>query len=370
MEEIGRLAAGVAHDFNNLLQIMFFNSEMLLNLLPEDNSMYQFAGEIQQSAERAAALTGQLLAFSRNQILKMEELELNEVVRTMMKMFSRIIGEDIQLTFTESQQPAIINADRGQMEQVLLNLCGNARDAMPKGGTLAIETENMLIDDEYCKLQAWQTPGRYIVLKVTDTGCGMDAETQGRIFEPFFTTKETGRGTGLGLATVYGIIRQHQGMIQVYSEVDIGTTFMVYLPCVEGPAVPAGAEVAALPSGGTGTIMLAEDDAKLRKLATDILEGAGYTVLPAADGMEALAMFRKNGEKIDLALLDMIMPKMGGKAVYEALHQQYPHLRFLFSSGYCPGSVHMSFVQEEGIQLIQKPYSPNALLRKISEVLS
>jgi CheY-like chemotaxis protein len=261
------------------------------------------------------------------------------------------------------------------MEQVLLNFCVNARDAMLEGGTLTIDTENVLMDAEYCAAHAWATPGNYVLLSVTDTGCGMDAETQAHIFEPFFTTKELGKGTGLGLATVYGIVRQHQGMIQVYSEPEKGTTFKVYLPCVERAAATVAPKVAGRARGGTETILVAEDDATLRKLAELILETAGYTVLLATNGREALDVFEKHAcgtdgsANIDLCLLDVIMPKLGGKAVYDALRPLHPRLRFLFSSGYSTSAIHRDLVLEEGIGLIQKPYAPDALLRKVRQVL-
>ncbi len=369
MEAIGRLAGGVAHDFNNILQIMSLSSNMLLNCLPENGETHQFAEEICKSVEVAAELTGQLMAFSRCQILKMEDLDLNEVIREMMKMIRRVIGGDIEVEFTEGQNLGIIHADRGQMEQILLNFCVNARDAMSEGGTLTIETENVMIDSKYCESHAWASQGRYAVMRITDSGCGMDAETQGRIFEPFFTTKEVGKGTGLGLATVYGIVQQHQGMIQVYSEVGKGSTFNVYLPSVEQPAASAEAEVVTSFTEGTETILVAEDDEMMQKFATNILDGAGYKVLLAGNGLEAIEVFEKNADDIDLVILDMIMPKLGGKAVYDLLHKQHPSLRFLFSSGYGTSSIHSEFMQQERIEMIQKPYTPNVLLRKIREVL-
>lgn len=370
MEAIGRLAGGVAHDFNNILQAMIMSSSMLMDCLPENGEPHEFAEEIFKGVERASALTGHLLAFSRSQILKMEDLNLNEVIRSMMKMIRRVIGEDVEIRFQEGIDLSIVHADRGQMEQILLNFCVNSRDAMPEGGTLTIETESFTMTREFCETYSCASQGQYVVMRVTDNGCGMDSQTQARIFEPFFTTKEVGKGTGLGLATVYGIVRQHQGMVQVYSEVGNGTTFTVYLPCVEQPAVSTEAVVAVEPTGGDETILVAEDDDLLRKLATNILDGAGYNVLQAADGMEALEIFKVNAGRIDLMLLDMIMPKMSGKGVYNALHLQHPNLRFLFSSGYTTSSIHSDFVREKGIEMIQKPYTPNALLRRIREVLA
>ena len=369
MEAIGQLAGGVAHDFNNILQAMVGYSSMLLDRLPEHDETHEFADEIAQGAERAAVLTRQLLAFSRRQLLEMEDLDLNEVVDGLTKMLRRIIAEDVEVEVMEGRRLDIVHADRGQMEQVLLNLCINARDAMPEGGVLTIGTENVVMDSDYCDAHAWASPGRYVLLSVADTGCGMDAQTQARIFEPFFTTKELGKGTGLGLATVYGIVRQHQGMIQVYSEVGKGTTFKVYLPSSKRTATMVRTKVVGRARGGAETILVAEDDEPLRTLAARILESAGYTVLLAANGEEALGLFEKHTADIDLCLLDVVMPKMGGKGVYDVLHQQHPRLRFLFSSGYSTNVIHTGFVLKEGIELIQKPYAPDALLRKVREVL-
>jgi PAS domain S-box-containing protein len=369
MEAIGQLAGGVAHDFNNILQAIVSYSCILLDRLPEHDEKREFAEEIAQGAERASALTRQLLAFSRRQILEMGDLDLNDAVRDLTKMTRRTIGEDVEVEVMEGRCLDIVHADRGQMEQVLLNLCVNARDAMPEGGALTIETENVVMDKEYCDTHAWASPGRYVLLSVTDTGCGMDAQTQARIFEPFFTTKQLDKGTGLGLATVYGIVRQHQGMIQVYSEVGKGTTFKVYLPSVERTASTVGTRVIGRARGGTETVLVAEDDQTLRKLAARILESARYTVLLAADGKEALDVFEKHTADIDLLFLDVVMPKMGGKAVYDLLRRQHPRLRFLFSSGYRSNAIHTEFVLKAGIDLIQKPYAPDALLRKVREVL-
>jgi CheY-like chemotaxis protein len=255
------------------------------------------------------------------------------------------------------------------MEQVLMNLCVNARDAMPHGGRLSIELENVSFDDEYCATHTWAVPGRYVLLSVTDTGCGMDKDTIDQIFEPFFTTKDPDKGTGLGLATVYGIVQQHNGIIQVYSEVNSGTTFKIYLPIVEREASMARAKVVEKPRGGTETVLVAEDDEKVRKLVTWILEGAGYTVLAAANGREAVDIIQKHESCIDLILLDLVMPELNGRAVYESLQESHPNLKYLFSSGYSTNAVHSDFLSDKDKQLIQKPYSPGALLIKIREVL-
>jgi len=369
MEAIGQLAGGVAHDFNNILQAMVGYSSLLLDRLEKGDERYEFADEIAQGAARAAALTRQLLAFSRRQILEMEDLELNEVIQGVMKMLRRVIGENIEVGLIEGRRLGIVHADPGQMEQVLINLCVNARDAMPEGGRITIETENVMIDKEYCDTHTWAKLGHYVLLSVTDTGCGMDAQTQAHIFEPFFTTKELGKGTGLGLATVYGIVRQHNGMIQVYSEVDKGSTFKIYIPSIERPATAVEPRVARRAQGGTETILVAEDDENLRKLTSRILMNAGYTVILAVNGQDALDVFQQHAADIALVMLDVIMPKMGGKAVYDTLQEQYPHLRFLFTSGYSTNAIHTGFILHQGIELIQKPFAPDALLRKVREIL-
>lgn len=369
MDAVGQLAGGVAHDFNNILQAMYGYSSLLLDYLPEHDELHEFAEQIAQGAERAAGLTRQLLAFSRRQVLEMEDLDLSDVVNGLMKMIRRVIGEDIDVQIMEGRCLGMVRADRGQMEQVLLNLCVNARDAMPEGGNLIIETENVEMDAEYCSIHSWASPGHYALLSVTDTGCGMDAEIQPHIFEPFFTTKGVGKGTGLGLATVYGIVRQHQGMIQVYSEAGRGTTFKVYLPSIERAGITAEPKVIERARGGTETILVAEDDEALRKLTTRILESAGYTVFLAANGLEALDVFEQHAPEVHLCLLDVVMPMMGGKAVYEALRREHPRLRFLFSSGYSTATMQKDPLTQKEVELIQKPYAPGELLRKVRKVL-
>lgn len=369
MEAIGQLAGGVAHDFNNILQVIAGYGNFLLELLPPESESGEYAREIVQGVERATGLTRQLLAFGSRQTLEMEDLDLNEVVGGMARMIRRIIGEDIEMAFSGGKGLPAVRGDRGQMEQVLLNLCVNARDAMPGGGMLTIRTENAVIDRQYCETHDWAAPGDHVLLSVADTGCGMDAGTQARIFDPFFTTKGPGEGTGLGLATVYGIVRQHQGMVQVRSEPGRGTVFEVFLPGVEGrtqaPAAPSAESV----SGGTETILVAEDDKFLRTLSARILESAGYSVLKAANGREALDLFSRHSGRIDLCLLDVVMPKLGGKGVYDFLRRGHPRLRFLFTSGYSAETVQAECAAKGGVDLIQKPYGPNTLLRKVRDVL-
>jgi CheY-like chemotaxis protein len=322
-----------------------------------------------KAGNRAATLVRQLLAFSRRQVLEMRDVDLNEAVSDMLKMLRRLIGEHIALDFHAGHALGIVRADVGQMGQVLANLCVNARDAMPDGGTLTIETENVRIDEEYCQSHAWAKPGRFVLLSVTDTGCGMDSEILEKIFEPFFTTKGVGKGTGLGLSTVYGLVKQHEGMIHAYSEIGKGTAFKIYLPIVERLANGVGNKLEGDVAGGTETILLAEDDEMLRKLTRTILERAGYTVLTAGDGEEALEVFAQHADAIDLLLFDVMMPRLGGCAAYERIRGQRPGVRVLFASGYSMNAVHTNFVLEEGLALIQKPAQREDLLRAVRAAL-
>lgn len=368
MEAVGQLAGGIAHDFNNLLQVISGHLEMVLNDLPPEEPPRAELEEVQKAAERAAALTRQLLAFSRRQVLDPRPLDLNEIVADLMKMITRMIGEHIELNVIPGHALKTVRADRGQLDQVLINLCVNARDAMPGGGRLTIETENVIFDEEYCAMHAWATPGRYVMLQVSDSGCGMAPEMLGQIFEPFFTTKEPGRGTGLGLATVYGIVRQHSGTVQVYSEVGKGSTFKVYLPAVEDAAAIncQGPEPI---RGGHEKILVAEDDSQIRSLAKRILESAGYHVSAAADGEEALRVYREEGGAFDLLLLDVVMPHKGGRAVFDSIRKDRPDTRCLFVSGYSDSTIHTDFILEAGLRLLQKPYQRDGLLRAVRAAL-
>jgi two-component system, cell cycle sensor histidine kinase and response regulator CckA len=369
MEAVGQLAGGVAHDFNNLLQGILGYGDLALGDLETDNPASASVKEIMKAANRAATLVGQLLAFSRRQVLEMAHLDLNEVVADLMKMIRRVIGEHIALDVISGHDLGIVRADRGQIEQILMNLCVNARDAMPEGGRITIETENVRIDASFCQTHPWADPGRYALLSLTDTGCGMDKETLGSIFEPFFTTKGVGEGTGLGLSTVYGLVKQHEGLVHVYSEIGKGTTFKIYLPQVERSAATVGDKIEGPAPEGTETVLLAEDDETVRKLSQAILSRAGYTVLTATDGEEALRVFEENSDEIDLALLDVMMPKLGGRAVCDRIRETHPRTRVLFSSGYSMNAIHTNFVLDRGFALIQKPYERKALLRKVREVL-
>ncbi len=369
MEAIGQLAGGVAHDFNNILQAINGYTELALEDTSAGHPAQRSLAEIAKAAERAGKLVGQLLAFSRRQLLEPAHLDLNDVVGNLVGMLGRVIGEHIHLDCIPGHQLGTVRADRIMVEQVLLNLSVNARDAMPQGGRLTLETENVCFDSDYCAQNLWARPGRYVLLSVTDTGCGMDAATLEHIFEPFFTTKETGKGTGLGLSMVYGIVRQHEGMVRVYSEVGKGTTFKLYLPIIERPVDAVGTKIAGAPPHGTETILVAEDDVSLRELARHTLERAGYTVLTAADGAAALALFEKNKGRVQLLLLDVVMPELGGREVFDRIRAGHPRLPALFASGYSENAIHTNFVLQEGMQLIRKPYDGNDLLRRVREIL-
>ncbi len=286
-----------------------------------------------------------------------------------MRVLRRLIGEDIELVLMPGHELWAISADRGQLEQVLMNLCLNARDAMPEGGRLTIESRNLEVDQQFCETHDWAKPGRYVLLNVSDSGTGMDGATLGQIFDPFFSTKEPGKGTGLGLAMVYGIVRQHDGMVQVYSEPGTGTTFHVYIPTSEESCEAALTETEEAVVGGTETILLAEDSEQARLLTEQILWQAGYSVLVAADGEEALELYRRHGEEVDLLLLDVVMPKAGGRAVFDQIRRSRPDARCVFVSGYSEGAVHTDFILDEGLQLVQKPYHRNDLLRTVRQVL-
>ncbi len=369
MEAIGQLAGGVAHDFNNLLQVINGYTEMALHSMDRTSSAGKYLSEVSKAGERAARLVAQLLAFSRRQLMKPETLDVNEVIAHLLNMLSRLIGEHIRLDFIPGHQLGTINADRGMIEQIIMNLCVNARDAMPTGGTLTIESENIFIDRDYCDTHSDTKPGHYVRIAITDNGIGMDEETRSHVFEPFFTTKGPGQGTGLGLATVYGIVKQHDGMIQVYSEMEKGTIFKIYLPISKNKNIPSEIKAEGSAIGGNETILLAEDDEMVRTLVQRFLEDAGYTVLVAKDGEDAIGLYRQYAQEIDLLLLDVVMPNKGGREVYDMVRKENPSIRVLFASGYSENAVHTNFVLDEGLELIQKPYNRNNLLRTIRRLL-
>jgi two-component system, cell cycle sensor histidine kinase and response regulator CckA len=370
MEAVGRLAGGVAHDFNNLLMVIKGHTELLLNVLPQGDASARKVELIDRAADRAASLTRQLLAFSRMQVLQPRVINLNKIVEDMGRLIPRLLGEDVDLVIRTSPDLGAIRADASQMEQVIMNLAVNARDAMPGGGRLVIETSNTDLDRSYVNARPVVTPGPYILLAVSDTGTGMDQETQARIFEPFFTTKEQGKGTGLGLSTVYGVVKQSGGFIWVYSELGKGTSFKIYLPRVDQPIDAAGAALsyAEVPRG-TETVLLAEDEADVRELAREFLEAAGYTVIEARNGQEALKLAAERADEIDLLVSDLVMPGMTGQQLAALLQQQDPSLRVIFMSGYSEHAAAEAAQAGSSVRILTKPFNRMALLRTIREVL-
>jgi PAS domain S-box-containing protein len=372
MEAIGRLAGGIAHDFNNLLMVISGYSEFLLERLGPDPALRGPAKEISTAAERATSLTRQLLAFSRKQMLTPKVLDLNAVVTENLKMLTRLIGEDIDLVMIPGSELGAVKADPGQVEQVILNLAVNARDAMPHGGKLTIETANVTLDEAYARMHAPVQPGDYTMLAITDTGVGMDGETQSRIFEPFFTTKGT-KGTGLGLSTVYGIVKQSGGYIWVYSEPGKGTSFKIYMPHVtveEVAIVEQPAAVAAAPAETPQeTILVVEDEVNLRRLTRQFLENQGYTVVEAADGAAAVQICVAHPGTIHLLLTDVIMPGMNGRELAQRVSEIRPNIRVLYMSGYTENAIGHNGTLDAGITLLQKPFTLHALKAKVREVL-
>ena len=370
MEAVGRLAGGVAHDFNNAIGVITGYSELLQLRLPPTDPLHKYADEIAKAGQRAASLTRQLLAFSRKQVIQPQVLDLNVVVGEMDKMLRRLIGEDIQITFSRSPRLALIKADHGQIEQILMNLAVNARDAMPQGGKLFIHTANVDLDETYSRQHAYVKEGRYVMLSFSDTGCGMDKQTQAKIFEPFFTTKEPGKGTGLGLSTVYGIVKQNGGYIWVYSEVGKGATFRIYFPRAEGAEHrPEEDAVPPPPPSGTETVLLVEDEDPLRQLARTCLETGGYKVLSVPDAKAALELMDQNPEPIDLLLTDVIMPGMSGRELANIVCKLRPGIKVLFMSGYTNDLIAQYGVLEAGTLLLEKPFTLYSLLDKVDSAL-
>jgi PAS domain S-box-containing protein len=370
MEAVGLLAGGVAHDFNNHLTVILGYSNLLLARFPQGSPDRIMVADIKEAGERAASLTRQLLAFSRKQILAPKVLDLNQAVTTIEKMFRRLIGEDIILTTVYSPNLCPVRVDPGQLEQVVLNLAVNARDAMPAGGRFTIETGDWSADEEFCRQHTGCRPGRYVLLSLTDTGTGMGPEVKTKIFEPFFTTKEQGKGTGLGLATVFGIVKQSEGMIDVYSELGIGTCFKIYLPAVEAldAAGQPDAERARA-QGGSETVLLVEDEEGVRRIARLALEAHGYSVLEASSGAEALALVAEQRGPIHLLVTDIVMPGMSGRKLAEAFLVSSPGTRVLFMSGYTDDTVVRHGIVEASAAYLHKPFSPDELARKALEVL-
>jgi PAS domain S-box-containing protein len=370
MQAIGQLAGGVAHDFNNLLTVICGFSEVLLSQLSDTDPASGMVQEIHKAGERAAGLTRQLLAFSRKQINQPKVLDLNALASDVGKMLRHLIGEDVSLTTVLAPRLGWVKADPGQIEQVLMNLAVNARDAMPEGGKLTIETANVDLDENFARANAEVKPGRYVLLAVSDTGCGMTEEVKAHTFEPFFTTKEPGKGTGLGLATVYGIVKQSRGYVYIYSEPGHGTTFKIYLPMVEDDA-PSGKshpEPKPMPKGNE-TILLVEDEDAVRSLTRYTLQMQGYAVLEAKDGEEALRVAEKNQGGFHLLLTDVVMPRMSGRRLAERLSQTQPGVKVLFLSGYTDDAVVRNGVLEAEVAFLQKPFTPSGLAQKVRNVL-
>jgi signal transduction histidine kinase/ActR/RegA family two-component response regulator len=367
MEALGRLAGGVAHDFNNLLTVIKGHSELLIDRMKPADVFYGSTQQIMKTADRAASLTRQLLAFSRMQLLQPRILDLNTLVADMSKLLRRLVREDIEFGFRLGDSLGRVKADPGQIEQVLLNLTVNASDAMPQGGKLTIETKKMRVDAAYANARPPLRPGHYVQLAVTDTGHGMDATTMSRIFEPFFTTKEAGKGTGLGLATVYGVVRQSGGVIWVESSPGNGARFEIYLPRVtEKEEAISYERASARPMGGSETVLVVEDEDEVRSLASEFLRSAGYNVLTAKDGLEALEISERLGGAIQLLLTDVVMPKMRGTELAQELKARFPRLRVVYMSGYLEQDPCSGEILEKAI-VLQKPFSRDSLVREIGD---
>ena len=373
MEAVGRLAGGIAHDFNNLLMVIQGYSDLMVERLPSGDPLHRNAEQIQMAAQRASSLTRQLLAFSRKQMLAPKILNVQTVVADMEKILRRLIGEDIQLETSSAPDLGLVKADRSQIEQVILNLAVNARDAMPQGGRLTIETANVELDASYSHPPAVLSPGKYVMLAVTDNGCGMDAETQAHVFEPFFTTKEKGKGTGLGLATVYGVVKQSGGYVWVYSEPGRGTSFKIYLPRIEEKVVPGARDgkIDARPAErGSETILLVEDEKGVRELAREYLTSTGYTVIEAEDGHTALELAAMHVGPVHLLLTDVVMPGISGRELAERVGQIRPGIKILYMSGYTDQAVVHHGILENDAVLLQKPFTLITLAAKLREILA
>ena len=370
LEAVGRLTGGIAHDFNNIMTTIIGNADIMLSMLPKGDPMREGLEEIRDAGERASGLVSQLLAFSRKQVLQPTIMSLNETVRDMDRMLRRIIGEDIELSAILAPDLGLVEADQGQMEQVIMNLVVNARDAMPRGGKITIETVNVELDEVYASSHISVIPGTYVMMSVNDTGVGMTKEVQEHVFEPFFTTKDIGKGTGLGLSTVYGIVKQSKGNIWVYSELEKGTTFKVYLPRTE--RVISEKEKKDKKEGaltGSETILIVEDDEMVRKFAEKVLKRYGYRVLISSNGEEAIRIAGEYEGPIDLMLMDVVMPGMSGQEIEERLRTSRPDIKVLYMSGYTDDAIVHHGILDKGKMFLQKPFTVNALGRKVREAL-
>lgn len=369
MEAVGQLAGGVAHDFNNLLQVILGRAHFALTEIPPGTTAHEDLLEIQAAADRATGVTRQLLSFSRRQIAQRVPVDLARLVEELIRMVGRLLGSDIEIAFTPGKDVPVVMGDPGQIEQIVMNLCVNARDAMSEGGRLVLELRGVTLDEDFCRTHPWAKEGRFALLSVTDNGEGIPPEVQTRIFEPFFTTKEPGKGTGMGLATVYGIVQSHGGLIHVYSEAGVGTTFKVYLPGAGAAAEDVARQAVRPVIGGTETVLLAEDEEMVRGLAAQVLEGAGYRVLTAANGDEALDVFASQGGQIDIALLDVIMPGQSGLRVAEQVRRRSAGLPVILTSGHSIEAAALVAIAGPVPDVFEKPYSPTALLRRVREAL-
>jgi two-component system cell cycle sensor histidine kinase/response regulator CckA len=368
MEAVGRLAGGVAHDFNNLLMVISGYAEVILSQLDPASPLHEKGRAIQLAADRATTLTRQLLAFSRKSLLELKVVDVNAIVQDMERLLRPLIGENIELVTILSPEAAHTRADAGQLEQVIMNLVVNAKDAMPAGGKLMLRTENVVVDDHHRRAQHFIRRGSYVTLSVSDSGMGMDRETQSRIFEPFFTTKEKGKGTGLGLSTVYGIVKQSGGYVMVQSELGHGSTFHIYLPLVEGAAEKHSVSVPEA-AGGTETVLLVEDEESVRQLVRDTLAAKGYHVLDAEHGEAGVALAARHMGKIDLIITDVVMPGMGGREMVKQLIEERPGTKVLYLSGYTEDAIMSDGSIERGTAFLQKPFTLQNLSRKVREVL-
>lgn len=371
MEAVGRLAGGIAHDFNNMLTAITGHAQLLEGELPESSPLREHIDVIRMAADRSADLTRQLLAFSRKQILQPQVIDLNDVVRAMEPMLRRMIGEAIDITADLTRSLSPVFADPGQVEQVLMNLVLNARDAMPGGGTILVSTREAELSAAYFASHNVDVkPGHYAMLAVSDSGIGMDGVTQARVFEPFFTTKPTGKGTGRGLSTVYGIVKQTGGFVWVYTEPGIGSTFKVYLPLAPAASVPEPPSSSAVePRSEGASVLVVEDDESVRTLVVRVLQRAGYVVHEASDGISAAAAIRSGDHPIDLLLTDVVLPTMSGRQVADLVAERHPNARTLFMSGYTDDAIVHHGVLDPGTEFIEKPFTPEALLRKIGSML-
>jgi PAS domain S-box-containing protein len=372
MEAVGQLAGGVAHDFNNALGVITGYSDLLQNILPADGTSHGYAVEIAKAGRRAAALTRQLLAFSRKQVIQPVVIDLNMATNELEKMLRRLIGENIEITFKRKAGLGLVKMDPSQVEQILMNLAVNSRDAMPDGGKLRIETANVELDESWARQNVYTAAGSYVMLSVTDSGCGMDKETQLHIFEPFFTTKRPGKGTGLGLSTVYGIVKQNAGYVIVNSKLEKGTTFKIYLPRLSDTAslpLPQPPRMPERLSHGAQTVLLVEDEDPLRSLTRTCLESNGYSVIDASDAAMAIHLAKKHNGQIHLLLTDIVMPGMSGRELAKRLIGVHPETRVLYMSGYANAVVGQDSVLDDHTALLEKPFTLQTLLIKVYQSL-